>query len=79
MKGWDYVPWLFLVFALVVCYGCVEHFARFEDTSQRKRTDELVNSSYAQQTNHSIPDKVFGGPIPGEPTPFRVNMYDAYL
>jgi len=79
MKGWDYVPWIVLGLGLLLCYGGVEHFSRFEDTSQRQRTDNLINSSYTQQTNHSIPQKEFDGPIPGEPTPFRVNIWDAYL
>jgi hypothetical protein len=79
MKAWDYVPWIILAFALVLCYGSIEGFSRFEDKSQRQRTDALVNSSYSQRTNHSIPEKEFDGPIPGVPTPFRVNMYDAYL
>jgi hypothetical protein len=79
MKDWDYVPWLILALALVICYGSSEHFGRFEDTSQRKRTDALVNSSYSQKTNHSIPEKQFDAPIHGVETPFRVNMFNSFL
>jgi|Laugrespbdmm15dd_1035085.scaffolds.fasta_scaffold47085_2 hypothetical protein len=79
MKDWDYVPWIILVLALICCCGSVEGFARFEDKSQRQRTDVLVNSSYSQKTNHSIPEKEFDAPISGVATPFRVNMYNAYL
>jgi hypothetical protein len=79
MKDWDYVPWILLVLALLLTYGSIEHFARFEDTSPRERTDKLKNSSYSQQTNHSIPQKEFDAPVAGVSTPFRVNMYDAHL
>ena len=79
MKVWDSLPWIILLLAIVISYGCSEHFARFEDTSQRKRTDTLINSSYSQITNHSIPEKQFDAPIHGVETPFRVNIWDAYL
>jgi len=79
MKGWDFVPWIIVVLALLMTYGSIEHFARFEDTSQREKTDSLVNSSYNQTTNHSIPNKLFDAPIHGSETPFRVNMFNAYL
>jgi hypothetical protein len=79
MNGWDFAPWILLILALLFSYGCIENFARFEDTSQRKRTDALVDSSYAQQTNHAIPQTGQYGPIQGIETPFRVNMHNAHL
>jgi hypothetical protein len=79
MTGWDYIPWIFLGLALLLFRSSFEHFARFEDTSSRQRTDALINSSFKQQTNHAIPEKEFDAPIAGVPTPFRVNMYDAHL
>jgi hypothetical protein len=79
MTAWDYVPWIILALAVVLCSGSIEGFARFEDKSQRQRTDVLVNSSYSQRTNHSIPEKEFDAPISGIASPFRVNMYNAYL
>ena len=79
MKVWDFLPWIILVLAIVISYGCSEHFSRFEDTSQRKRTDALINSSYSQKTNHSIPEKQFDATIHGVETPFRVNMFNSFL
>ena len=79
MTAWDYVPWIILALAVVLCSGSIEGFARFEDKSQRQRTDKLKNSSYSQQTNHSIPQKEFDAPVSGIPTQFRVNIWDAYL
>jgi hypothetical protein len=84
MKGWDDVPLgLVLVLAVIVCYGCIcgysEHFSRFEDTTNRKRTEKLVNSYFKQETNHVRPADKFNAPIHGVETPFRVNMFHAYL
>ena len=36
-------------------------------------------SSYAQKTNHLAMPPVDMGPITGTETPFRVNMYQAYM
>ena len=36
-------------------------------------------SSYAQKTNHYPMTPVDMGPIPGFETPFRVNMFQAYM
>ena len=78
-QAWNYVPWILLVLALLFSYGCIEHFTTLEDTSQRQRTDALVNSSYAQRTNHSIPQTGQYAPIQGIETPFRINKWNAYL
>jgi hypothetical protein len=75
----DYLPWIFIGIAGLFFFSSYEHFSRFEDTSQRQRTDKLINSSYNQTTNHSIPNKEFDAPIHGIPSPFRVNIWDAYL
>jgi hypothetical protein len=79
MKGWDYVPWILLALAVLFSYGCVEHFTSLQDTSQRERTDAVKKSSFAQQTNHSIPQTGQYAPIQGIETPFRVNKWNAYL
>ena len=79
MNSWDYAPWILLVLALLFSYGCVERFTTLQDTSQRERTDAVIDSSYKQQTNHSIPQTGQYGPIQGIETPFRVNMHNAYL
>ena len=50
----------------------------FLDQSNVKRTADTSSSSYAQQTNHTVPTPVDMGPIPGMETPFRVNMYSSY-
>jgi hypothetical protein len=75
----EYLPWIVLAIAVLFYMGSFEHFSRFEDTSQRKRSDKLVNSSFSQTTNHSIPQKEFDAPVSGIPTQFRVNIWDAYL
>jgi hypothetical protein len=82
--SWNDAPLvLIVVFAIFVVYssmtGFLEHFARFEDTSNRDKTDALANSSYRQTTNHMRPPDKLTGPIPGTETPFRVNMFHAYL
>lgn len=78
-QAWNYVPWILLAVAVLFSYGCVERFSTLQDTSQRQRTDALVNPSYTQQTNHSIPQTGNFGPIQGMETPFRVNKWQAYL
>jgi hypothetical protein len=78
-QAWNYVPWILLALAVLFCYGFVENFTSLQDTSQRERTDAVKNSSYAQRTNHSIPQTGQYGPIQGIETPFRVNKWNAYL
>jgi hypothetical protein len=75
----DYLPWIILAVALVFFCSSYEHFSRFEDTSNRKRTDKVINSSYSQQTNHAIPQTGQFGPVQGMETPFRVNIWNASL
>jgi len=82
---WSDVPLILIfLFAMLVVYtsmsGFNEHFGRFEDTTNRDRTDALSNSSYKQATNHlDAPNKFDAGPIQGVETPFQVNMWKAYI
>jgi hypothetical protein len=41
--------------------------------------DEVSASSYEQTTNHIQSSKVDMGPISGFESPFRVNLYQAYI
>lgn len=82
--NWNDAPLILIcLLALVIVYtsmtGFLEHFSRFEDTSNRDRTDALINSSYNQQTNHVRPHDKIPGPIPGIETPFQVNMWKAFI
>ncbi len=52
--------------------------SEFTDRSNEKRTAETSSSSYAQQTNHTIPTPPLLEPVPGMETPFRVNMFNSY-
>lgn len=51
----------------------------FLDQTMVKRTAEVKNSSYDQQTNHLTPPVGPEFPVTGETTPFRVNLYSAHL
>ena len=53
--------------------------AEFLDKKQVLKTVLTEDSSYAQQTNHMNPSQVELGPIPGVPSPFRVNMFHANI
>jgi len=51
-------------------------------TSKEQRMhkmDAVSASSYEQSTNHLQASKVDMGPIAGFESPFRVNMYQAYI
>ena len=52
---------------------------QFLDSGNVKRTTETNTSSYAQQTNHFPIDKTLPEGMDGKQTPFRVNMYNAYM
>ena len=43
------------------------------------KMDAVSASSYEQKTNHLEASKVDMGPISGFESPFRVNMYQAYI
>lgn len=70
---------LLLVIGLVVLPK-VEHFVpEFLDQGNVKRTTDTRKSSYAQQTNHFQMTPSPAEPIPGQETPFRVNMFNSYM
>lgn len=52
---------------------------QFLDSGNVKRTTETNTSSYAQETNHFQIDKSLPDGAQGAQTPFRVNMYNAYM
>ena len=51
----------------------------FLDQGNVKRTADTRTSSYAQQTNHFQMTPSPAEPIPGQETPFRVNMFNSYM
>lgn len=58
-------------------------FTTFVNRSSREANIHKLNvepaSSYEQKTNHLPATKVDMGPIPGIESPFRVNLYQAYI
>ena len=57
-----------------------EHFVpEFLDQGNVKQTTKTGTSSYAQETNHFKLTPPVPEPIPGSQTPFRVNMFTAYM
>jgi hypothetical protein len=83
MKKLNAIPWLLiagLVIAAVLMTQTREKFAaEFIDKTQDKRTIAVEDSSYAQVTNHAVPNHYSMGPIEGIQTPFQVNQYKAYV
>lgn len=75
------VAWIILILVAIVLYFLVmrERFVDFSDKTQVQRTVATQNSSYAQRTNHMIPPAGPNVPIQGIESPFRVNMFDAYI
>jgi len=54
--------------------------SEFLDQTNVERTQETSVSSYRQQTNAVQPNKQFAAPpIQGMISPFRVNVWDAYI
>ena len=73
---------VFLVLALAIVYWVV---SRKTAHPPEKREAKMIAldlepaSSYAQKTNHFPATPVDMGPIAGFETPFRVNMFNAYM
>lgn len=73
---------IFLVLALAVVFWVL---TRKVHSSPPKRETNMValdlepGSSYVQKTNHFPQTSVDMGPIGGFETPFRVNMFHAYM
>jgi hypothetical protein len=51
----------------------------FLDQGNVKRTTDTRKSSYAQQTNHFQMTPAPAESIPGQETPFRVNMFNSHM
>jgi hypothetical protein len=75
------VAWIVLILVAIGLYFLFtrEGFVDFSDKTQVQRTVATQNSSYAQRTNHMIPPPGPLVPIQGIESPFRVNMFDAYI
>jgi hypothetical protein len=73
---------VFLVLALAVVYWVVSQKSA---PPPEKREAKMIAldlepaSSYVQKTNHFPATPVDMGPIAGFETPFRVNMFNAYM
>lgn len=76
-------PWLIILAILgVILMLSVkkEHFVpEFLDQGNVKQTMKTSSSSYAQETNHFKLTPPVPEPISGTQTPFRVNMFTAYM
>ena len=83
--SWQHRLPVFLVLALgiMLIYAVItrEGFQpEFLDQSNVKKTQDMANSSYKQDTNSVRPDGRFAAPpIQGIKSPFRVNVWDAYI
>ena len=51
----------------------------FLEQSSVRKTASMATSSYTQDTNHSAPVPGPNVPIQGTESPFRVNMFNAYV
>lgn len=81
-----YTKFVYLGAALVLVLIAVGYFGRegyqpeFLEQSNVRRTQAKAKSSYDQSTNAVRPDGRFEAPpIQGMKSPFRVNMFDAYI
>ncbi len=73
---------VFLVLAIVVVYWVLSRKTRESSVSRESKMVALdlePASSYAQKTNHFPATPVDMGPVAGFETPFRVNMFNAYM
>ena len=78
------MPILAIVVGLIVVWAVMSRFTEpfvpeFLDKSSVKRTSETKDSSYEQQTNHSVPQPGPNVPIDGVESPFRVNAFNAFI
>jgi hypothetical protein len=68
------------IIILLILWFALSRTSAAPTKEQRLNTMDAVSaSSYLQQTNHLESSKVDMGPISGFETPFRVNMYQAYI
>jgi hypothetical protein len=81
MKNVGFIALLAVVVLLAyVVMGNRESFVpEFLDQGNVKRTADTRTSSYAQQTNHFQLTPVPAESIPGQETPFRVNMFKSHM
>jgi hypothetical protein len=49
------------------------------DHVQKNQTISTEDSSYAQRTNSMPPPPIVSPPLTGQPTPFQVNQWNAYV
>jgi flagellar basal body-associated protein FliL len=73
---------VFLVLAIVVVVWVLSRKTQAPTVSRETKMVALdlePASSYAQKTNHFPATPVEMGPIAGFETPFRVNMFKAYM
>ncbi len=81
LQSWEALA---VVAGLVVAWYAItqtrEMFVpEFLDQGNVKQTTKTGTSSYAQETNHFQMTPAPPEPIAGVQTPFRVNMFNAYM
>jgi len=79
--GLHYILALVAIIAIIVILSKKKEtfVSEFLDRSNEKKTSMTRASSYAQETNHFRPTPTEPEPISGMETPFRVNMFNAYI
>jgi len=69
-----------VVIILLLLWFTISRTTSAPSKEQRmNQMDSVSASSYEQSTNHLQSSKVDMGPISGFETPFRVNLYQAYI
>lgn len=81
MKNLAFVGLIVAIGVLVFVLGrSRESFVpEFLDQGNVKRTTDTRKSSYSQQTNHFQMTPSPAESIPGQETPFRVNMFNSHM
>jgi len=86
MKWKENLPsFVFFAVAALIGYAVISRFRdhyvpEFLEQGNVRKTKEMGNSSFRQDTNHVRPDGRFAAPpIQGVESPFRVNMFDSYI
>jgi hypothetical protein len=81
MKNLAFVGLIIAIGLLVFVLGrSREGFVpEFLDQGNVKRTTDTRKSSYSQQTNHFQMTPSPAETIPGQETPFRVNMFNSHM
>lgn len=79
MTKWLILALAVLVLGLMTMKSTERFQPEFLDKTQVRKTMNVEDSSYIQDTNHVQHAPYSMGPIVGTETPFRVNQYTSYV